>query len=148
MIRLYTIFDNFNTGGGNFMSFFNLLKWDNKHMDLRYVEDDLHGKVNITNIYSDDRYVNMNRVNEKYNSTLQSAQRSITSYRIIMLVLFTLAVFLPAILLGVIQSNILLIGGIIVYSIIAYFTVEAVNQVQINKVLHDISNDKEIHTQP
>jgi len=117
-------------------------------MDLRYVEDDLHGKVNITNIYSDDRYVNMNRVNEKYNSELQSAQRSITSYRIIMLVLFTLAVFLPAVVLSVIQSNMLLIGGIIVYSIIAYFVLEAVNQVQINKVLHDISNDKEIHTQP
>lgn len=130
------------------MSFFNLLKWDNNHMNLRYVEDDLRGKINITNIYSDDRYVNMDRVNEKYDSVLQSAQRSITSNRIIMLVLFTLAILLPAVLLSVLQSNILLIGGVIVYSIITIFAVEAVNQVQINKVLHEINNDKEIHTQP
>lgn len=148
MIRLYTKFDIFNIGGGNFMSFFNLLTWNNSHMDLRFVEDDLHGKVNITNVYNDDRYVNMDKVNKKYDSKLKDAQRSISSNRIIMLVLFTLAVFLPAVLLGVIQSNLLLIGGIIVYAIIAYFLMEAVNQVQINKVLHDITNDKEIHTQP
>ena len=130
------------------MSFFNLLTWNNSHMDLRFVEDDLHGRVNITNVYNDDRYVNMDKVNKKYDSKLKDAQRSISSNRIIMLVLFTLAVFLPAVLLGVIQSNLLLIGGIIVYAIIAYFLMEAVNQVQINKVLHDITNDKEIHTQP
>ncbi|MGO1923158.1 MAG: hypothetical protein ACTH14_04935, partial [Jeotgalicoccus sp.] len=141
-------FDNFNIGGGNFMSFFNLLTWNNSHMDLRFVEDDLHGNVNITNVYNDDRYVNMDRVNQKYDSKLKDAQRSISSNRIIMLVLFTLAVFLPAVLLSVVQSNLLLIGGVIVYAIIAYFLMEAINQVQINKVLHDMTNDKEIHTQP
>lgn len=130
------------------MSFFNLLTWNNSHMDLRFVEDDLHGNVNITNVYNDDRYVNMDIVNQKYDSKLKDAQRSISSNRIIMLVLFTLAVFLPAVLLSVVQSNLLLIGGIIVYAIIAYFLMEAVNQVQINKILHDITNDKEIHTQP
>lgn len=130
------------------MSFFNLLTWNNSHMDLRYVEDDLHGKVNITNVYNDNRYVNMEKVNQKYDAELQNAQRSINSNRIIMLVLFTLAVFLPAVLLSVVQSNLLLIGGIIVYAIIAYFLMEAVNQVQINRVLYDITNDKEIHTQP
>lgn len=130
------------------MSFFNLLTWNNSHMDLRFVEDDLHGNVNITNVYNDDRYVNMDKVNQKYDSKLKDAQRSISSNRIIMLVLFTLAVFLPAVLLSVVQSNLLLIGGIIVYAIIAYFLMEAINQVQINKVLHDMTNDKEIHTQP
>lgn len=130
------------------MSFFNLLTWNNSHMDLRFVEDDLHGNVNITNVYNDDRYVNMDRVNQKYDSKLKDAQRSISSNRIIMLVLFTLAVFLPAVLLSVVQSNLLLIGGVIVYAIIAYFLMEAINQVQINKVLHDMTNDKEIHTQP
>ncbi|CAM4328985.1 hypothetical protein [Jeotgalicoccus halotolerans] len=130
------------------MSFFNLLTWNNSHMDLRYVEDDLHGQVNITNVYNDDRYVNMEKVNQKYDAELQNAQRSINSNRIIMLVLFTLAVFLPAVLLSVVQSNLLLIGGIIVYAIIAYFLMEAVNQVQINRVLYDITNDKEIHAQP
>lgn len=130
------------------MSFFNLLTWNNSHMDLRYVEDDLHGKVNITNVYNDNRYVNMEKVNQKYDAELQNAQRSINSNRIIMLVLFTLAVFLPAVLLSVVQSNLLLIGGIIVYAIIAYFLMEAVNQVQINRVLYDITNDKEIHAQP
>ncbi|WP_026860038.1 hypothetical protein [Jeotgalicoccus psychrophilus] len=130
------------------MSFFNLLTWNNSHMDLRFVEDDLHGNVNITNVYNDDRYVNMDIVNQKYDSKLKDAQRSISSNRIIMLVLFTLAVFLPAVLLSVVQSNLLLIGGIIVYAIIAYFLMEAVNQVQINKILHDITNDKKIHTQP
>lgn len=130
------------------MSFFNLLTWNNSHMDLRFVEDDLHGNVNITNVYNDDRYVNMDRVNQKYDSKLKDAQRSISSNRIIMLVLFTLAVFLPAVLLSVVQNNLLLIGGVIVYAIIAYFLMEAINQVQINKVLHDMTNDKEIHTQP
>lgn len=148
MIRLYTKFDNFNIGGGNLMSFFNLLTWNNSHMDLRFTEDDLHGKVNITSVYNDDRYVNMEKVNQKYDSRLEDAKRSISSNRIMMLVLFTLAVFLPALLLSVIQSNLLLIGGIIVYAIIAYFLMEAVNQVEINKVLHEITNDKEIHTQP
>lgn len=117
-------------------------------MDLRFTEDDLHGRVNITNVYNDNRYVNMEKVNQKYDSRLANAQRSISSNRIMMLVLFTLAVFLPAVLLSVIQSNLLLIGGIVVYAIIAYFLMEAVNQVEINKVLHEITNDKEIHTQP
>lgn len=130
------------------MSFFNLLTWNNNHMDLRYVENDLYGTVNITNIYEDSRYVNLNKANEKYNATLLTAQRTITSHRIIMLVLFTLLVFLPAVVLAVVTSNILLIGGIVVYSIIAYFVLEAINQVHINKVLYDISNDEEIHTQP
>lgn len=148
MIRLYTKFDNFNIGGGNFMSFFKLLTWNNSHMDLRFVEDDLHGKVNITNVYNDDRYVNMDKVNKKYDAELKSAQRSINSNRIMMLVLFTLAVFLPAVLLGVIQGNALLVGGVIVYAIIAYFLMEAINQVQMNRIMYDISSDKEIHTQP
>lgn len=130
------------------MSLFNLLTWNNNHMNLRYNEDDLYGTVNITNIYEDNRYVNINKANEKYNSTLLSAQRAITSNRIIMLLLFTILVFLPALVIGIVTSNILLIGGIIVYSIVAYFVLEAINQVQINKVLYDISNDEEIHTQP
>ncbi|MBP1951290.1 hypothetical protein [Jeotgalicoccus aerolatus] len=117
-------------------------------MDLRFVEDDLHGKVNITNVYNDDRYVNMDKVNKKYDAELKSAQRSINSNRIMMLVLFTLAVFLPAVLLGVIQGNVLLVGGVIVYAIIAYFLMEAINQVQMNRIMYDISSDKEIHTQP
>ena len=130
------------------MSFFKLLTWNNKHMDLRFVPDDLHGDLNITKVYEDNRNVNLNRVNEKYSEELQDAQRSISSYRMIMLVAFTLLVFLPAVVLGVIQSNVLLVSAIVVYAIIAYFVVEAINQVQINKVLYEIDNDKEIHAQP
>lgn len=130
------------------MSFFNLLTWNNSHLDLRYVEDDLHGNVDITNVYNDDRYVDLKKLNVKYDAELQAVQRTITSNRIMMLVLFTLLVFLPAVLIGVIQSNVLLVGGIIVYAIIAYFIMEAINQVHINKIMYDITNDKEIHTQP
>ncbi|WP_026867427.1 hypothetical protein [Jeotgalicoccus marinus] len=129
------------------MSFFNLLTWKNNHMDLRYVTDELHGNIKINKLYVDGRDIDMNKVNEKYASRLMDAQRKITSYRILMLVLFTLVVFMPALLLSVIQANVLLIGGIIVYTIVAYFLVEAVNQVEINKVLYEIDNDEEIHVQ-
>lgn len=129
------------------MSFFNLLTWQNRQMDLRYVTDELHGTVKISKLYVDGRDVDMEKVNDKYAQKLIDTQRKITSYRILMLVLFTLVVFMPALLLSVIQANVLLIGGIIVYTIVAYFLVEAVNQVEINKVLYEIDNDEEIHVQ-
>lgn len=123
------------------MSFFKMLTWDNGHMDLRYREDSYDGSLKITNVYRDNRALDYSQINDKYASQIKKAQGAINTYRVAMLVLFIGLVLLPAIVLGVVQSNILLVGVIVVYSIVAYFLVEAYNQSVINGVLYEMDKD-------
>ncbi len=123
------------------MSFFKMLTWDNGHMDLRYTEDSYDGSLKITNVYRDNRALDYHEINDKYAPQIKSAQGAISTYRIAMLILFLGLVFLPAIVIGVVQNNILLVGAVIVYAIIAYFVVEAYNQTIINSLLYEMDKD-------
>ncbi|MCG1010013.1 hypothetical protein J4760_08270 [Salinicoccus sp. ID82-1] len=123
------------------MGFFKYLTWDNAHMDLRYEQDPYDGHMNITNVYQDSRKVDMTRINDEYSGTIRDAQRVINANRIGMLIIYLALVFLPALIISVMQENILLLGVIIIYTILAYFVVEAVNQVKINQVLHKLDQD-------
>lgn len=123
------------------MSFFKMLTWDNGHMDLRYTEDSYDGSVKITNVYRDNRALDYYEVNDKYGPQIKSAQGTIRTYRIAMLILFIGLVLLPAIVVGVIQTNILLVGAVVLYAVIAYFLVEAYNQTIINSVLYEMDKD-------
>ena len=84
------------------MSFFKMLTWDNGHMDLRYTEDSYDGSVKITNVYRDNRALDYEEVNDKYAPQIKSAQGTIKTYRIAMLILFIGLVLLPAIVVGVV----------------------------------------------
>lgn len=123
------------------MSFFKMLTWDNGHMDLRYTEDEYDGNVKITNVYRDNRALDYYAVNDKYAQQIKSTQGAIRTYRIAMLILFVGLVLLPAIVIGVIQNNILLVGVITLYAVVAYFLVEAYNQTIINSLLYEIDKD-------
>ena len=118
------------------LSFFKYLVWDNRHMDLRYTENKYDAKPTITKVYEDGPKVDMEAVNKEYRDALRDAQRSINGNRLIMLILYMAVVFLPAILISVFQDNVLLLGGIFVFTIFAYFVVEAINQVEINRLLY------------
>lgn len=147
MISLYNINKILQIENGvNYLAFFKYLTWDNSHMDLRYTKDEYGGDVHITKVYRDDRDVNMDRVNQKYSDQLRDAQRAIYGNRLGMFLVFFALVIMPALVIGVIQSNILLIAVITVYTIIAYFLVEAVNQVEINRLLYKL--DQEIKSSP
>lgn len=123
------------------MSFFKMLTWDNGHMDLRYTEDSYDGSVKITNVYRDNRALDYEEVNDKYAPQIKSAQGTIRTYRIAMLILFIGLVFFPAVVIGVVQNNVLLVGAIVVYAVVAYFLVEAYNQTIINSVLYEMDKD-------
>lgn len=123
------------------MSFFKMLTWNNNHMDLRYRENSIDGDLKITNVYRDNRALDYSEINDKYASQIKSAQGAINTYRVAMLILFIGLVLLPAIVVGVVQNNILLVGVIVVYSIVAYFLVEAYNQSIINGVLYKMDKD-------
>ncbi|WP_020007740.1 hypothetical protein [Salinicoccus albus] len=126
------------------MAFFKYLTWDNRHMNLRYIQDEYDGSMKITNVYTeDDASGNMEDINKKYGSRLRDAQRAINANRLGMLLIYSFLVLMPAIVLSVIQSNLLLLGGIIIFTIFVYFIVEAVNQVVINRLLYHM--DKELH---
>ncbi|MFD2830063.1 hypothetical protein [Corticicoccus populi] len=124
------------------MSFFKQLTWDNRHMDLRFEENKYDGKVTITKVYDDDEHktVDLNVVNENYSDELKSARGTILANRLGMLIAFSFFVFLPALILSVIEQNVLLIGAVIVYSVLAYFIIECINQVIINDVLQRIDH--------
>lgn len=123
------------------MSFFKLLTWNNAHMDLRYRENSYDGNLKITNVYRDNRALDYSEINDKYASQIKRAQGAINTYRMAMLILFIGLVLFPAIVLGVVQNNILLVGVIVIYSIVAYFLVEAYNQSVINGVLYEMDQD-------
>jgi len=123
------------------MSFFKMLTWNNGHMDLRYRENSYDGNLKITNVYRDNRALDYSEINDKYATQIKRAQGAINTYRIAMLLLFIGLVLLPAIVLGVLQNNILLVGVIVIYSIVAYFLVEAYNQTVINRVLYEMDKD-------
>lgn len=122
------------------MSFFKLLTWDNRHMDLRYEENKYDGKITITKVFSDEAEtpVDLNVVNENYGTELKSARGSILANRLGMLIAFLFFVFLPALIVSIFEQNVLLIGAIIVYSVLAYFVMEAYNQVIINDFLQRV----------
>ncbi|WP_051683090.1 hypothetical protein [Salinicoccus luteus] len=128
------------------MAFFKYLTWDNSHMDLRYTKDEYGGDVHITKVYRDARDVDLERVNRKYSDQLRDTQRAIYGNRLGMLLAFIALVIMPALVISVIQSNILLIAAITVYTILAYFIVEAINQVEINRLLYRL--DREIKSSP
>ncbi|WP_342388690.1 hypothetical protein [Salinicoccus bachuensis] len=128
------------------MAFFKYLTWDNSHMDLRYTKDEYGGDVHITKVYRDARNVDLERVNQKYSEQLRDTQRAIYGNRLGMLLAFIALVIMPALVISVIQNNILLIAAITVYTIIAYFIVEAINQVEINRLLYRL--DREIKSSP
>lgn len=119
-----------------FLAFFKYLLWDNAHMDLRYTEDEYDAKPTITKVYEDGPEVDLEAVNEKYRNELRTAQRSIKGNRLSMLLLYMIFVFMPAIVISIMQNNILLIGSIFVFTIVVYFIVEMINQVEINKLLY------------
>lgn len=123
------------------MSFFKMLTWNNGHMDLRYRENSYDGNLKITNVYRDNRALDYSEINDKYASQIKRAQGAIKTYRMAMLILFIGLVLLPAIVIGVVQNNILLVGVIVIYSIVAYFLVEAYNQTVINGVLYEMDKD-------
>lgn len=128
------------------MAFFKYLTWDNAHMDLRYTKDEYGGDVHITKVYRDARDVDLERVNRKYSDQLRDTQRAIYGNRLGMLLAFIALVIMPALVISIIQSNILLIAAITVYTILAYFIVEAINQVEINRLLYRL--DREIKSSP
>lgn len=128
------------------MAFFKYLTWDNSHMDLRYTKDEYGGDVHITKVYRDARDVDLERVNRKYSDQLRDTQRAIYGNRLGMLLAFIALVIMPALVISIIQSNILLIAAITVYTILAYFIVEAINQVEINRLLYRL--DREIKSSP
>ncbi len=109
-------------------------------MDLRYTEDKYDSTPTITKVYEDGPEVDLETVTKKYGDDLRDAQRAINGNRLIMLILYMAFVFLPALLISVFQNNILLLGGIFVFTIFAYFIVEAVNQVVINKFLYKMDD--------
>ncbi|WP_411843663.1 hypothetical protein [Salinicoccus sp. HZC-1] len=127
------------------MAFFKYLFWDNGHMDLRYTEDKYDSTPTITKVYEEDDTVDLEAVNKKYSVDLRDAQRSINGNRLSMLLLYMALVFVPALVISVIQNNILLLGSIFVFTILAYFIVETVNQVVINKLLHRMDEDLRSH---
>ena len=124
------------------MAFFKYLTWDSRHMDLRYIQDKYDGSMKITNVYTeDDASGNMDDINKNYGSRLRDAQRAINANRLGMLLIYSFLVLMPAIVLSVIQSNVLLLGAIIIFTIFAYFIVEAVNQVVINRLLYHMDEE-------
>ncbi|GAB3063287.1 hypothetical protein ACFOU0_11445 [Salinicoccus sesuvii] len=123
------------------MGFLNYLTWNNAHMDLRYKQDPYDGRMKITNVYQDSRKVDLVGVNDLYADSIRDTQRTIHANRLGMLIIYLALVFLPALIISVMQENVLLIGAIVVYTIIAYFIVEAVNQVKINQVLYKLDQD-------
>lgn len=123
-----------------YLTFFKYLLWNNKHMDLRYTENKYDAKPTITKVYEYGPEVDLDAVNKKYRDDLRDAQRSIKGNRLAMLILYVMFVFLPAIVISVIQNNILLLGGIFVFTIVAYFLVEVINQVEINKLLYKMDD--------
>ncbi|MFC3420114.1 hypothetical protein ACFOLA_11540 [Salinicoccus hispanicus] len=130
------------------MSFFKYLTWDSAHMDLRYEQDPYDGHMNITNVYKDSRKMDMARINDEYSGPIRDAQRVINANRLGMLIIYLALVFLPALITSVMQENVLLLGVIIVYTVLAYFVVEAVNQVKINQVLHKLDQDLKTSPEP
>lgn len=119
-----------------YLAFFKYLFWDNSHMDLRYTENKYDARPTITKVYEDGPEIDLEAVNRNYRDDLRDAQRSINGNRLVMLILYMVFVFLPAILISVFQNNVLLLGGIFVFTIFAYFVVETVNQAEINRLLY------------
>lgn len=111
-------------------------------MDLRFKENKYDGKITITNVYSDndDSPVDLDEVNENFASDLKKARGAILGNRLGMLIAFLFFVFLPALLVSIFQENVLLIGVIVVYTILSYFVIEAINQVVINDFLRKVDN--------
>lgn len=110
-------------------------------MDLRYIQDPYDGRMKITKVYQDSRKVDLAQVNDQYSDSIRDAQRTIHANRLGMLIIYLALVFLPALIISVMQENILLLGAVVVYTIFAYFVVEAVNQVKINQVLYKLDQD-------
>lgn len=120
------------------MGFFKDLTWNSKHMDLRYVEDKLYRKPKITSVYTNDSNVDLDYATREFGEDIKSAQRSIDSNRVIMLVLYVALVLIPSIVMTVLTGNIYVIGAAIIYAIIVVFIVEMFNQVTINQMLQKI----------
>lgn len=120
------------------MGFFKDLTWNSKHMDLRYVEDKLYRKPKITSVYTDDNNVDLDYATREFGEDIKTAQRSIDSNRVIMLVLYVALVLIPAIVMTVLTGNIYVVGAAILYAIIVVFFVEMFNQVTINQMLQKI----------
>ena len=124
--------------GARTMGFFKDLTWNSKHMDLRYVEDKLYRKPKITSVYTDDNNVDLDYATREFGEDIKTAQRSIDSNRVIMLVLYVALVLIPAIVMTVLTGNIYVVGAAILYAIIVVFFVEMFNQVIINQMLQKI----------
>ena len=124
--------------GARTMGFFKDLTWNSKHMDLRYVEDKLYRKPKITSVYTDDNNVDLDYATREFGEDIKTAQRSIDSNRVIMLVLYVALVLIPAIVMTVLTGNIYVVGAAILYAIIVVFFVEMFNQVTINQMLQKI----------
>ena len=120
------------------MGFFKDLTWNSKHMDLRYVEDKLYRKPKITSVYTNDNNVDLDYATREFGEDIKTAQRSIDSNRVIMLVLYVALVLIPAIVMTVLTGNIYVVGAAILYAIIVVFFVEMFNQVTINQMLQKI----------
>ena len=120
------------------MGFFKDLTWNSKHMDPRYVEDKLYRKPKITSVYTDDNNVDLDYATREFGEDIKTAQRSIDSNRVIMLVLYVALVLIPAIVMTVLTGNIYVVGAAILYAIIVVFFVEMFNQVTINQMLQKI----------
>lgn len=120
------------------MGFFKDLTWNSKHMDLRYVEDELYRKPKITSVYTDNNNVDLDYATREFGEDIKSAQRSIDSNRVIMLILYVALVLIPAIVMTVLTGNIYVVGAAILYAIIVVFFVEMFNQVTINQMLQKI----------
>ena len=124
--------------GARTMGFFKDLTWNSKHMDLRYVEDKLYRKPKITSVYTNDNNVDLDYATREFGEDIKTAQRSIDSNRVIMLVLYVALVLIPAIVMTVLTGNIYVVGAAILYAIIVVFFVEMFNQVTINQMLQKI----------
>ncbi|CAD2073223.1 hypothetical protein [Phocicoccus pinnipedialis] len=122
------------------MGFFKDLTWNNKHMDLKYVEDKLYHKPRITSVYAKDDNVDLDYATREFGDDIKSAQRTIDSNRVIMLVLYVALVLIPAIVMTVLTGNIYIIGVGVLYAVIVVFFVEMFNQVTINQMLQKIDN--------
>lgn len=120
------------------MGFFKDLTWNSKHMDLRYVEDKLYRKPKITSVYTDNNNVDLDYATREFGEDIKTAQRSIDSNRVIMLILYVALVLIPAIVMTVLTGNIYVVGAAILYAIIVVFFVEMFNQVTINQMLQKI----------
>lgn len=134
----YTYNKNTFKKGARTMGFFKDLTWNSKHMDLRYVEDKLYCKPKITSVYTDDNTVDLDYATREFGEDIKTAQRSIDSNRVIMLVLYVALVLIPAIVMTVLTGNIYVVGAAILYAIIVVFFVEMFNQVIINQMLQKI----------